>query len=101
MPVVVLVDSLQMAFDKVRHLRARAYDAHVAPENIEELRQFVQIQLAQESGIVGSGPSPHSGCPGVRAFMVRNFNMVKMWTVRPTRSCAKKTGPGLLQFDRG
>src|SRR5579864_1479566 len=53
-----------MTLDKMGHLRPWADDAHVAQKDIEELRQFVKIQLAEEgsdtcaSGIVGRCPAP-------------------------------------------
>src|ERR1700686_2432025 len=61
---IVLFDSLEMTLHKVRHLGPRTHDAHVTPEDIEELRKFIQIQLAKKrpharaSRISRSRPTP-------------------------------------------
>jgi hypothetical protein len=59
-----LFDTFQMALDEMGHLRARTDNAHVPPQHIEELGEFVEVELAQDRSnvgaarIVGSGPSP-------------------------------------------
>jgi hypothetical protein len=59
---VVPVKLVQELLDKMRPLRLRSHDAHVALEHVDELGQFVEIGTAQENAdagaarIVGGGP---------------------------------------------
>src|ERR1019366_8583751 len=47
-PSVIVRDRLGELADENRTLRTRAYQAHVADEDVDELRQLVQARLAQE-----------------------------------------------------
>lgn len=48
MPYHVLVDYLRIEFRMVEHVRTRSYDAHVPLQDVEELRELVEICLAHE-----------------------------------------------------
>src|SRR6185312_1152207 len=46
---VVAVKLLQKPLHKIWALRTRAHNAHIAAENVQKLRQFIQVRFAQES----------------------------------------------------
>ena len=48
MPHHVLVDDLAILLGVCQHVRAWSYDAHVALEHVEELREFIDVGLSYE-----------------------------------------------------
>ena len=48
MAQVVVRYALRIVTCVIKHVRARAYDTHVAQEHIEELRSFIEVCFAKE-----------------------------------------------------
>ena len=90
-------------------LRARADQAHLAAEHVDELRQLVQRRAAQEAPDARAavlaldaagrraGPGRHGSSAGAR-HIERNLSMSNTWPSRPTRRWRKRTGPGEVSF---
>src|SRR5712692_1167564 len=88
--------------------RARADNAHVAEQHVDQLRQLIDAGLAQPTtgardprivGILKIGPvfsfrcSSSSWPASASRRIVRNFSMRNRRLFRPTRSCTKRIGP--------
>ena len=103
-PLVVAVDALLEVLDELRALGSRPDDAHLAAEDVEELRQLVDRRRAQEradarSAVVAlhaagrrSATSGASTSPPAAPVIERNLSISNGRPSRPIRSWRKKIG---------
>ena len=82
---------------QLRHLRARPDERHVADDDVQELRQLVELVTAQHAADPGDAwiatdreRPPIEGAP---TTMVRNLWIAKGAPCHPTRTCRNITGP--------